>query len=279
MSFPPDVFLIGAMKAGTTSLAEILSQHPDICVASPKEPHFLTEHVGKSLDWYRAHFDHPDRKICIDASTSYSIAPIKNASEFKRVCTKYRGVPERISAINPSAKFIYVLREPVARTYSHYNHNARAGWERRPFIQAIREDAQYLSASHYLEQLEFYWKIFPRESILLLSFEEFMRNPVDSAYRCFDFLGLNTTVSLELDRPKNVGFLYNPVGIFLHKLGLLDAVSGLMPATLKQFLAPLVSKTVPPISQVDRDELARYFMPLNAALSDATGFNVSAWSH
>jgi hypothetical protein len=270
--------MIGAMKAGTTTLADLLSQHPDICLSSPKEPHFFTEKEGRDPDWYHARFSQPERKILIDASTSYTIAPVEVGIPFKRVCDKYRGIPEKIHAYNPTARFIYVLREPVSRTYSHYNHNARTGWEKRPFMQAIHEDAQYLSASHYLQQLEAYWAFFPREAILLLPFEEIMKSPSEAARRCFDFLGLPSSAEMEATRAKNVGFVYNPIGQKMHELGLMELASRLLPDTVKRWLAPLVSRGIPPMRQEDRLELARHFQPYNQKMSEATGFDISGWT-
>lgn len=277
MSFPPDLFLIGAMKAGTTSLAELLSQHPDVCLSSPKETHYFTEKSDQSLEWYKARFSNPERSICIDASTSYSIAPIQSDIPFKRVCERYRSIPQKIAELNPQARFIYILREPVARTYSHYNHNARDGWEKRPFMQAIHEDAQYLSASHYLHQLQIYWAVFPKDSILIIPFEGLMHDPVATTKQCLKFMGLDTLISLNLSRPKNAGFLYNPIGIGLSNLGVMKTVSKLMPTQLKSILAPLVSKKIPAISPDDKVKLAEYFSPHNDALQAATGFDVSNW--
>lgn len=277
MNRPTNVFLLGAMKAGTTTLADLLHQHPDICLSTPKEPHFFTEQEGRNLDWYHARFAQPDRKILVDASTSYTIAPVEVGIPFKRVCEKYRGIPEKIHHHNPDAKFIYVLREPVSRTYSHYNHNARTGWEKRPFMQAIHEDAQYLSASHYLHQIEAYWAFFPRESFLLLPFEEIMKSPEDAAGRCFHFLGLPPPPDMEVTRAKNVGFVYNPIGQKLHKLGLMELASRLLPDAVKQWMAPLVSRGIPPMSPEDRHALAQHFQPQNQRLSEATGFDTSGW--
>jgi hypothetical protein len=278
MTHPTHVFLLGAMKAGTTTLADLLSQHPEICLSDPKEPHFFTEKEGRDLDWYHARFAQPQRKILVDASTSYSIAPIEVGISFKRVCEKYRGIPEKIHAYNPAAKFIYVLREPVSRTYSHYNHNARDGWEKRPYMNAIQEDAQYLSASHYLQQLEAYWAFFPRDAFLLLPFEEIMKSPENAARRCFDFLGLPPPPEIELTRAKNVGFVYNPIGQKLHKLGLMELASRLLPDVVKQWLAPFVSRGIPPMSQQDKQTLALHFQPHNQRLQEVTGFDTSGWT-
>src|SRR3569833_1019554 len=73
--FPPQAFIIGAQKSGTTSLAYLLDQHPMIGLATPKEPDFLTVNWDRGLDWYRACFREP-KEILIDASVSYTMAEV-----------------------------------------------------------------------------------------------------------------------------------------------------------------------------------------------------------
>ncbi len=276
MSFPPDAFLIGAMKAGTTSLAGMLAQHPDICLSNPKEPHFLTANSGKGLDWYRSCFSDPD-KFCLDASTSYSIAPVPGPVTFKHEVDKYRDVQERLHQINPDARLIYMLREPVSRAYSHYNHNVRVGWEKRPFLAAVKEDSQYLSASDYVAQLDLYLQLFSRDKVLLLIFEDFKANPLEANRKVLRFLGLDDAIELNLDKPKNAGFLYNGIGARVNQLGIMKPLSKIIPSSIKRWLGPMVSKKIPPISQTDRAWLSAYFEPRNVLLAQKTNLDLSIW--
>ena len=71
--------MIGAAKSGTTSLAHLLDQHPHLTVAEPKEPDFYTRHWGLGLDWYRQTFAGAEGDLLLDASTSYSSAPLGEA--------------------------------------------------------------------------------------------------------------------------------------------------------------------------------------------------------
>ncbi len=277
MSFPPDVYLIGAMKAGTTSLADLLAKHPDVAVSSPKEPHFFTENLGKDLDWYKACFKDVGRRVCVDASTSYSIAPVPGPFKYKRECERYLGVPSRIKAINPDAKIIYMLRNPVARTYSHYLHNARTGWEKRPLRQAIEEDSQYLSASNYPAQIALYREHFDDRSIKVLLFEDFIKSPESVARECFAFMGVGHIDGITLEHAKNEGFLYNGIGIKLHKLGLMSFASSLLPKPVKNFIAPLVTKPTPKMSEDERSMLDGILRPQFDQLEREHGLNLSAW--
>ena len=116
MGFPPEICLIGAQKCGTTSLAHILDQHPDISVAKGKEPSFYTHRWKRGLDWYREQFPEASNTVCVDASPSFTEAPLRQWD----AQNIYLGVPEKVLTINAKSKFIYLLRDPVERTYSGY---------------------------------------------------------------------------------------------------------------------------------------------------------------
>lgn len=162
--FPPKVFLIGAQKAGTTFLANLLNQHPGIVLASPKEPHYFTQYRHHDIDWYRRCFsDEANSKLLLDASPSYSAAPTATrASDINEwhEDNPYIGAPGRIEEVSPHARFIYLVRDPVARIHSGYWHAVRAGAEPRPFREAIAADSRYRRISDYLAQLNLYLQRF-----------------------------------------------------------------------------------------------------------------------
>src|SRR6266545_4653829 len=166
LRFPPEAFLIGAMKAGTTTLAFLLGQHPRVTLSRPTECDYFTRHHVRGVQWYRSLFAGPPDAVLLDASNSYSCAPVDEravppeSSDFPHI-----GVPGRIHALNPHAKFIYILRDPVTRTYSDYWHMVRTGEEREPFRAAIeREDRYYFRLSDYRMQIERYLEFFPLEA-------------------------------------------------------------------------------------------------------------------
>lgn len=112
----PTFFIIGAAKAGTTSLHWYLDQHPEVGMSTIKEPNFLsgpengipypTRRITELSD-YRRLFD-PTYPVRGEASPSYTNSP------------RRRGVPERVKKLVPAARFIYLVRDPVERTISHY---------------------------------------------------------------------------------------------------------------------------------------------------------------
>lgn len=278
LCFPPQVFLIGAMKSGTTSLAHMLDQHPDISVAKPKEPHYFTQNYEHGLEWYLECFSTSrGKRLCVDASTSYTYAPVAGVCYSEENMRRLSGVPQRIAKLSPNAKFIYILREPVSRTYSMYQHNIRSGWETRKFRQAIAEHAQYLSVSRYLDQYIKYLECFPRDSFQLLLFEELKRDPVGVAKSVFAFLEVEQDVDIELEQGKNPGYQYSRVGTLLRKIGLIDALSNVIPNSAKRMLAPVLTKKMPPMGDDDRLFLQSYFSPLNKQLSEFTGLDLTLW--
>lgn len=170
--------IIGAMKSGTTSLFEILSQHPEVAVAREKEPGYFAEEEAmlKGWDWYVGLWDwNPVRhKIAIEASTAYSKAP------------KPAGVPERIAAV-PGARFrfIYMMRHPLDQIRSHLRHAFYAGWER----SLDRGVPDYMiEIASYAMQIDQYLKCFPQASMLLVTLEEFREAPLAVLRRVCAFL-------------------------------------------------------------------------------------------
>lgn len=104
-----------------------------------------------------------------------------------------------------------------------------------------------------------------------------MKSPNAAARRFFDFLGLPLPPKIEVIQAKNVGFVYKLIGKRLHKLGLMELASRLLPDAVKTWLAPIVSRGIPPMIQEEQKELARHFQPLNHQLNAVTGFDTLDW--
>lgn len=282
MSFSPEVYLIGAQKAGTTTLAYLLSQHPHICVAKSKEPHYFTGNSARNLAWYQKQFPNHEN-ICVDASTSYSFAPLSsNNSYMAKKC--FHNIPQRIHFLNPNAKFIYLLREPIARTYSGYWHSFNTGREHRSFLEAINNDHFYLDVSNYYGQLTLWLEYFPLESFLFLLFEDLKKNPEQVVKNCFQFLGLdseNITINLQEHRNKtqNINF----VGRRFNRIFKVLDYSGfgfIAPSLVRSFIQEHTldsAKSMPQTSDQERAFLSNYFTDKNSSLANLTGLNFSQW--
>jgi hypothetical protein len=199
----PGFIVIGAQKAGTTSLFKTLRQHPAIVPASKKEIKFFDCNFGLGLNWYRAHFPYQTemKAGCLtgEASPHYIAHPL---------------TPQRIAQTLPGIKLVALLRNPVERAYSHYQLNVRRGREPLSFEEAIEQEPErlrkvlqvitldesyplynflhysYLKKGLYAEQLERWYEVFPASQILVLQSEDFFANPERSFARVVEFLGL-----------------------------------------------------------------------------------------
>ena len=195
----PNLFIVGAAKAGTTSLAYYLQQHPSIYVSPFKEPHFFSQispsphlkaffpSVSNEADYLKLYKDARQEAILCEASTSYLWT---------------QGTPERIHEKVPHAKIIILLREPVGRAYSHYLNDVREGTEKRPFLQAVTEDYEqrnkgwgvsylYVDLGLYCHQVEKYLAIFPASHVYIEFFETFIGSPVSTLASIFKFLDVD----------------------------------------------------------------------------------------
>lgn len=154
----PDFLIIGAMKAGTSSLFRYLSSHPEIVPSSVKETDFFfsPKQYDRGRSYYEGLFQgEGDRAL--EASPNYTKRHLRP------------GMPEKIHALMPGVKMVYVVRDPVQRLVSHYVHNLDHGRERRTFSEAIREpDSNYILTSRYHFQLEAFLDYFPADQFMIL---------------------------------------------------------------------------------------------------------------
>jgi hypothetical protein len=262
MGFPPKVFIIGAQKSGTTQLAELLDQHSDICLSSPKEPDYFTRFYDKGLDWYK-HCFADSSKCLIDASTSYTCRPLPNvyAEDHNFANHPLVGVPEKIHQLSPDAKLIYIVRDPVKRTYSGYWHQIRSGVETDTMDVAVFKNTYYRRISKYAEQLEYYLEYFKPEQILLLDFDKLIKSPQEQINICLEFIGLPALAELQSDLHKNKSFQYsgplNVLNVKLAKYGGLGAISQVLKKLLPLSLVDwLKEKTAKPIPKLTDEETA-----------------------
>jgi Sulfotransferase domain len=205
----PDFLIVGAQKAATTALYAYLRWHPSILGPSWKEVSFFDRHYARGADWYRGQFPnllrirHAARRhlgpvLVGEASPSYLFHP---------------AAPERVVQVLPNAKLIALLRNPIDRAYSHYQHEFGLGRESLSFEQALeQEEARlagelermagdaayfsrpwwtytYFSRGLYAEQLERWLAWFPQEQLLVLRSEELAECPAETYARVLTFLG------------------------------------------------------------------------------------------
>lgn len=175
--------IIGAMKCGTTSLFHSLSQHcPAIAPSQVKDTKFFVDRERggnweKGFNWYLTMFPQGNYKIKLEASTHYSKYP------------DFPDIPRRISQQFDRVKLIYLVRDPLARSFSHFFHNLTVDGEKLDIQKSLTHfPNKYINYSDYALQLSQYYHYFDPKDILIL-------NLVEEEYRHLsleklkDFLG------------------------------------------------------------------------------------------
>ena len=191
----PNYFVIGAVKAGTTSLCELLAEHPDVFMCEPREPQFFTEYFDRGYDWYRSLFEPAvGYKAVGDGSTTYAETGY------------YPEALPRLVEYAPDARIIYVTRSPLPRLESYWIELRHRGIRVSPsFGKALRTWPELIDSALYWKQISAYRQHFPDERILVLFLDDFEQDPNGILRRCFSFLGVDPTVEIEeADRPRNV---------------------------------------------------------------------------
>lgn len=207
----PNFMCLGAAKSGTTTLYDILRQHPDVYIPSFKEPHFfdIPENYKNGVNWYeKNYFKNANQKIIADFTPSYFFD---------------KESPKRIfESLGDKVKFVVILRNPVDRAYSHYLHSIREEHENLSFIESLisekdrlqnfEKEGDYLSylrnsyslQGQYGDMLERYLKYYSVEDFLFIHFEEeFLEKRDQTIQKILNFLQIKNEVKLKTDLKSN----------------------------------------------------------------------------
>jgi len=203
----PNFLCVGAQKAGTTTLYEILKEHPDIFLPEKiKETKFFVyeEKFQRGKAWY-------EKEFFSEWKNETAVGEIDPAMMFEE-----KSAQRIFDTLGKNVKLIFIFRNPVARAYSHYLMSQRKGFEELSFDEAIAKEEErlksspekkfnfsYFSRGFYSLQVERFTKLFPKENFLFLVFEDdFIKNRKTTFDHIQDFLGVKR-VELDLDIRSN----------------------------------------------------------------------------
>jgi hypothetical protein len=210
----PNYLVIGAPKCGTTSLCDLLGQHPDVFMSEPKEIHFFGRtDPRKTLAWYEAHFDAAGSARAVgEGSTSYTHPDIING------CAA--AIAERI----PQCRLIYMVRNPLTRLESDWRMRALEGWAQGASInEAVTLQPTLVTQGKYWENINVYRRLFSDEQILIVFLEDFARDPGAELDRCFAHIGVPSWHGYrDAEQPRNAatGLRDGSIARFLRTSGL-----------------------------------------------------------
>jgi len=203
---PLDFVVIGAQKAGTTTLYRYLSAHPSLYLPAEKEADFFNhpDRVARGWAWYLAEYfpGAPADRLLGTVTPQYMCDP---------------AVPARLFAQCPAARLIAILRDPVERAYSHHRMNVRrgivtAGFEdevrrllTRPPLASPRPEDGILERGEYGRILLGFAEVFGRDRLLVLYTDDLERDPAGCLRRIYTFLGVAAVPAKDLGRRDHQG--------------------------------------------------------------------------
>jgi hypothetical protein len=205
----PNFFIVGAARAGTTSLYQYLRRVSGIYMSALKEPRYFC--ADRELELSAPAPIRSQRKYL------RLVADAKNATVVGEASPQYLCDPDAPRLIHeavPDARILMSLRDPVERTFSHYLLHRRMGVQSLPAREALRRDF-YLREGRYARPVQRYRELFGSERVKVLIFEEFVHDARKGVNDVLAFLGIDA------EPPDSVGEIHNA---FAKPRGLLAAL-------------------------------------------------------
>jgi hypothetical protein len=250
----PNFLIIGSQKAGTTSLYNILKQHPEVFMPEKKEVNFffLDSEFRKGIEYYQRFFADipPGKKAYGEASPGYICHP---------------QAPARIKEYLPEVKLVLTVRNPIERAYSQY-------WDNRMTLSEPHEFSQTLDIA-----LNNTYE--PGNQLLILLFDDLRDDPIKFYRTCFEFLGVDPDI-----RPADMDKAYNPSSVwdnFLYNWFFNHPqAQWFLPPKLKRlvFWGKQKRFQYPPMDEKIRQRLDEFYTPWNQELAAFLQRDLSAWS-
>ncbi len=203
----PNTMILGAAKSGTTTLNNLLSQHPQVFQAFEKEPMFFSrdDYFNRGVEWYANKYflNREYYAIRSEASPHYLYWAYKVSPRIKDV---FHSRP---------IKFLIILRNPIKRAYSWYWNMLADGRETLPFIEALKaeeerirdnfEELQYYGSMQYgyyrggcyTKQIRAFFNDFPTKNFLILLQEDLLKDQKTTMKKVFNFLNIESNVKIK----------------------------------------------------------------------------------
>jgi hypothetical protein len=313
MGAQPTFLIVGAVKAGTTSIHEYLQMHPQVFMSPVKETnHFsdadmLFEHfnvdykqdINVNLDKYLS--GPMDKKIHIAhvrTATQYAalFRDVKDEKAIGEVSNSYLYLPSTAATIHqalPHVQIVMILRNPVERLYSQFLMNLKLGKivEKDLRKEIAADQAKqvkgwgvshlYLEVGLYYEQVKRYLDIFPREQVKILFYDDYKKDPAGTMKGLFSFLHVDPDFTPDLSKRYNEAGMprFGKLNYWLTQIGVYGLVKKLFPASLKEKLKSIIytKDNIPTITPEEKQYLIEYYRKDIEQLSRLVQRDLSAW--
>jgi hypothetical protein len=305
----PDFFLVGAAKAGTTSLYHYLKGHPQVYMSPLKEPcYFATDiEVEKFAPDYRYDYlENPHEYIWGDMSEVVHLAYVKKYEDYVGLFRKVRDekaigeasvaylwserAAAEIKARIPEAKIIITLRNPIDRAFSHYQMDLKVGRVVRSFADELQDDLRnpdkgwcrsrmYLEHGLYFESVKRFLELFGAERVRIYFSQDLHHHRARVLGNLYDFLEVDPGLSPAADAIFNGAKVprYPRINYWMYQLGLKRRSSFALIRRIRRRIAPMLYAPAPKLAASDRAMLAGFFKDDILKLQDLVGRDLSAW--
>jgi hypothetical protein len=287
----PNFLVIGAAKAGTTSLHWYLGEHPAVFMSPAKDPSYFAyglDGEGRLL-WGEPEFHTFPVKSLVDYERLF--ADVGGAAAVGEASTMYLECPQaagRIRMLLPSVRIVCSIRHPVDRAYSDYVMSLRHRGQRfdpardlTPAAAWANPDSRWMRIGRYHEQLSRYFEAFPRHQILVVLFDDLKRDPRGFMEAVYRFLGVDPAFVPDLSLPHAAGGL--PASAVLERLLVRSARSAVTPwvprraANWVRRLRTRTMRQTPSIPIELRKALTGHFREDIAKTSELIGRDLTHW--
>ena len=267
----PDFLIVGAMKAGSTTLMDYLVSHQDVGIPAEEINYFDKDsNFKKGAKWYSSWFkSYTTQKIIGEKTPAYCYDP---------------KAAKRIYEQNPNMKLVWIIRNPVKRTYSNYWHYIRIGKEILSVKECIElEDERikkdiykgYFKRSIYAEQVERFKTFFPMSQMHFIIFEEFVKNPDLGLKELSLFLDVVPAEFTQMPLVSNSG--YKPFSIPAEYYARQIFGYGIIHKVVHN-LNKFFGEKYTPIDEDLEETLYNKFIPYNKKLASILGKDLSLWN-
>jgi len=285
----PNFIIVGAPKAGTTSLYHYLTEHPQVFMSDPKEVNYFSREESEAQELY------------------YDVLKASSLSEYENLFTNvtheiaigegsvsylfYPKTPSKIKETIPDVKIVILLRDPVERAFSHYLMDYRLGLVDLSFEEIVYKSGthkylnlyfqQYLELGLYYEQIKRYLEIFGEKQVKIYLQEDLRVDTKGVVSDLYDFLGVDKSFTPEIEREHNVFSM--PKNKLIRKLYASQQMRSwavkLLPMSLKETVVNLLfeRKQKPKLSAETREYLQNFYRTDIQKLQRLINRDLSAW--
>ncbi len=289
----PNFLVVGAAKAGTTSIYQYLSQHPEVYLSPIKETNYFAKDIPLDKirkDYYKEGELDVEAYVNSDLSESIHIAFVSEWEHYKKLFKNVRGekaigeisnsylhsevAAREIHAVNPDMKIIMILRDPIKRAFSHYKMTLRVGLVKGSFYEEVQRDYAakekgfrvshlYVEMGQYSAQVRRYLDVFGPEKVRIYLFDDLRKDAAAVVDDMLRFIGVNPGLQVDTSFqankasvPKNAGLVH-----FLRKTGIRKLARKLSPRFVGEAAKKVIYKKEDDLklTQRERDFLRPLF--------------------